>query len=223
MQGVMPLFLQSIAEPVGIIATLSEPPLGFGKFVLQSGGTDIIADLPCRHEETDRTVIRIGNGREPFDKLRKESLGVHAAFRASDQASRAPFFRKARCRAVALEIGRVDHRRPSFGSLRRCQTFHHPQKQCHELSGEWSVRGIVARASAGNASPSWTVHACSDPNVDFPVDQGINTKRGAARGVKLVQRSISQMAFRLTLAFSPFGNFLQSQPLRLTLTSHLVT
>ena len=77
------LFLQSIAEPVGIIATISEQSLGFGKFIQQSGGADIIADLPCGHEETDRAGVRIGNGME---------LGVHAAFRASDQASRAPIF-----------------------------------------------------------------------------------------------------------------------------------
>lgn len=75
--------MQSIAEPVGIVAAISKQPLGFGKFVQQGSGTDIIADLPCGHEETDRTVVRIGNGME---------LGVHTAFRASDQASRAPFF-----------------------------------------------------------------------------------------------------------------------------------
>lgn len=40
-------FLQSIKGPAGIIATISEQPLGFGKFVQQGSGTDVIAHLPC--------------------------------------------------------------------------------------------------------------------------------------------------------------------------------
>lgn len=40
------LFLQSIAEPVGMIATISEQPLAFGKLVQQSGGTDIRSKTP---------------------------------------------------------------------------------------------------------------------------------------------------------------------------------
>jgi len=43
----------------------------------------VIADLTCRYEETDRATIRIGYGME---------LGVHAAFCASNQAARTPFF-----------------------------------------------------------------------------------------------------------------------------------
>ena len=77
------LLLQSIAEPVGIIATISEQPLGFGKLVEQSGGTDIIADLACGHEEAERAPLRIRHGMK---------FGVHAAFGAADQASRIPFF-----------------------------------------------------------------------------------------------------------------------------------
>src|SRR3546814_10715220 len=36
-----------------------------------------------------------------------------------------PFYPKAGCRAVRFEIGRVDHDRLAFGSLRCRQAFHH--------------------------------------------------------------------------------------------------
>ena len=39
--------------------------------------------LARRHEQADRTPIRIGHGMK---------LGVHAAFRATDQSPEAPFF-----------------------------------------------------------------------------------------------------------------------------------
>ena len=53
------------------------------KLVEQGGGTDIIADLACGHEEADRATIGICHGMK---------LGVHAAFRAPDQAPSTPFF-----------------------------------------------------------------------------------------------------------------------------------
>ncbi len=43
----------------------------------------VIAHLTGRYEETDRATTRIRYGMK---------LGVHAAFRASNQATRAPFF-----------------------------------------------------------------------------------------------------------------------------------
>ena len=49
----------------------------------QGGSTDVIADLTGRNEEADRATIRIRDGMK---------LGVHAAFRASNQAARTPFF-----------------------------------------------------------------------------------------------------------------------------------
>src|SRR3546814_6204124 len=78
-----PLFLQGVAEPVGIIASVCLHPLRFGQTVEQSGCASVIADLPSGHEEADRTTIRIGHSMQ---------LGVHAALRAADQASRTPLF-----------------------------------------------------------------------------------------------------------------------------------
>src|SRR3546814_8474890 len=77
------LFLQGIAEPVGIIAPVGEHPLRFGQTVEQSGYARVIADLPGGHEEADRAAICIGHGMK---------LGVHTAFRADRKASRTPFF-----------------------------------------------------------------------------------------------------------------------------------
>src|SRR3546814_211256 len=77
------LFLQGVAEPVGIIAPVGEHPLRFGQTVEQSGRARVIADLPGGHKEADRAAICIGHGMK---------LGVHTAFRAADQASRTPFF-----------------------------------------------------------------------------------------------------------------------------------
>src|SRR3546814_691697 len=78
-----PLFLQGVAEPVGIIASVCQHPLRFGQTVEHSGCASVIADLPSGHEEADRTTIRIGHSMQ---------LGVHAALRAADQASRTPLF-----------------------------------------------------------------------------------------------------------------------------------
>src|SRR3546814_12600788 len=71
------------SEPVGIIASVCQHPLRFGQTVEQSGCASVIADLPSGHEEADRTTIRIGHSMQ---------LGVHAALRAADQASRTPLF-----------------------------------------------------------------------------------------------------------------------------------
>jgi hypothetical protein len=43
----------------------------------------VIADLPRRHEEADRTAIGVRDSMK---------LCVHAAFRAPDQPAKAPFF-----------------------------------------------------------------------------------------------------------------------------------
>src|SRR3546814_192629 len=78
-----PLFLQGVAEPVGVVAPVGQHPLRFGQTVEQSCRASVIADLASGHEEADGTAIRIGHGMQ---------LGVHAAFCAPDQASRTPFF-----------------------------------------------------------------------------------------------------------------------------------
>jgi hypothetical protein len=43
----------------------------------------VVADLPGGHEEAQRPLIRIADGVQ---------FGVHAAFRAADQAAEIPFF-----------------------------------------------------------------------------------------------------------------------------------
>ena len=50
---------------------------------------------------------------------------IHFSCKASRNQSA---YRQAQCRAVRLQIGRVDHYRLAFASLGRDQTFHHPQK-----------------------------------------------------------------------------------------------
>lgn len=53
-------------------------------------------------------------------------LGIHAAFRAPNQAARAPFFYpQAASRAARLEIGRIDHDGLVFCDFRPSQAFHH--------------------------------------------------------------------------------------------------
>src|SRR3546814_10827850 len=61
--GSDPLFLQSIAEPVGIIAPVGEHPLRFGQTVEQSGRARVIADLPGGHKDADRAAICTEIGR----------------------------------------------------------------------------------------------------------------------------------------------------------------
>ena len=72
--GLLALYqaLSTIAEVV-VVAPSNE----------QSGCASVIANLPSGHEEADRTTIRIGHSMQ---------LGVHAALRAADQASRTPLF-----------------------------------------------------------------------------------------------------------------------------------
>ena len=51
--------------------------------VQQRGRTGVVADLTGGHEEAQGATVRVGDGME---------LGVHAAFRASDQAAEIPLF-----------------------------------------------------------------------------------------------------------------------------------
>ena len=78
-----PLGLQGVTEPVGVVASVSQKPLGAGQAVQESGSADVVADLTRCHEEADGPSVRIGHG---------VKLGVHAAFRASDQSPETPFF-----------------------------------------------------------------------------------------------------------------------------------
>ena len=89
-----------------------------GQAVQQSRSANVVADLARRHEQADRTPVRIGHG---------VKLDIHAAFRATDQLPKAPLLPQARSRAVRLEIGRVDHDRSPF-SLGAGQALHHPHE-----------------------------------------------------------------------------------------------
>src|SRR3546814_8717437 len=57
--GSNPLFLQGVAEPVGIIAPVGQQPLGLGKFVEQSGSTDIVTDRSEEHTSELQSLMRI--------------------------------------------------------------------------------------------------------------------------------------------------------------------
>lgn len=62
--------------------------------------------MACRYKPANRASVRIGDG---------EQLGVHAAFRATDQLSKSPFFPQARSCAVRLQIGRIDRHGAALG------------------------------------------------------------------------------------------------------------
>jgi hypothetical protein len=66
----------------------------------------------------DRPSVGVGYGVQ---------LGVHAAFRASNEPPETPFCPQARSRAVRFEIGRVDHHDAPFGVATR-QAHHHPEE-----------------------------------------------------------------------------------------------
>jgi len=74
--------LQSVPEPVGIIAAVTEQPLRFWHLVQQGRRAGIIADLARGHEEAERAAVGIADGVQ---------LGVHPAFGAADQAAETPF------------------------------------------------------------------------------------------------------------------------------------
>src|SRR3546814_6179142 len=61
----------------------------------------------------------------PFHPLTPSSLGLMPPFVRPIGLPGPPFYPKAGRRAVRFEIGRVDHDRLAFGSLRCRQAFHH--------------------------------------------------------------------------------------------------
>src|SRR3546814_13292744 len=88
----------------------SDLPLRFGQTVEQSGRARVIADLPGGHEEADRAAICIGDGMK---------LGVHAALRAADQASRTPFYTP---RLDAVRCARSEERRVGTECVSTCRS-----------------------------------------------------------------------------------------------------
>lgn len=77
------LGFQGVPEPIGVITTVAKQPLCFRQIVEQGCRAGVGADLPGGHEEAQRPPIRIADGVQ---------FGVHAAFRAADQAAEIPFF-----------------------------------------------------------------------------------------------------------------------------------
>src|SRR5690606_1256618 len=77
------LLLEGVPEPVSVIATVGEHPLGFGQIVEQGRCTGVIADLAGRDEEAQRATVCISHGVQ---------LRVHAALGPADQAAEIPFF-----------------------------------------------------------------------------------------------------------------------------------
>jgi len=80
--GLDALRLQSLSEPVGVIAAVTQQPFRFGQVVQQSRSSGVVADLPGGHEEAERAAVGVGDG---------VKLGVHAALCAADQAPEIPF------------------------------------------------------------------------------------------------------------------------------------
>ncbi len=77
------LDLESVSEPIGVVAAVAEKPLRLGQVVEQRRRTCVVADLAGGHEEAQRAAVRVGDGMQ---------LGVHAALGAPDQAAGTPFF-----------------------------------------------------------------------------------------------------------------------------------
>ncbi len=78
-------FPQGIADPIDIIATISEQPFGFRKVIEQGSSAAQMADLACGYEEAARGTTGI----KPFEKLRRAMCSC--AFCAPKQTLRHHF------------------------------------------------------------------------------------------------------------------------------------
>ena len=78
---------QGLAEPVGIIASVRDQPVGPRQSVEQGKRAGVVADLAGRQEEADRPPVGVGD---------RVELGVETALRAPDEAAflrpEPPFF-----------------------------------------------------------------------------------------------------------------------------------
>ena len=73
--------MQGVPDPVGIVAAVTEKPLCFWQIIEQRCRAGVVAHLSSGHEEARRASVRVGDRME---------LGVHAAFRAPDEAAEVP-------------------------------------------------------------------------------------------------------------------------------------
>ena len=81
--GLDALGLESVPEPIGVVAAVAEQPLRFWQVVQQRCRAGVVAYLPSGHEEAQRATVRVSDGMQ---------LGVQAAFGAPDQAAEIPLF-----------------------------------------------------------------------------------------------------------------------------------
>lgn len=144
--GLDALGLESVPEPVGIVAAVAEQPLGSWQIVQQRCRAGLVADLPSGHEEARRRPLASARGWALCSgRLWCDRSGVPDPL----------FYPQARCCAVRLEVGRVDHDRLRLG-IRRSQLLHHANehqkvlrrlRQSGYLEGIRSDRCVVARIS----------------------------------------------------------------------------
>ena len=74
--GTYPLVLQRFPEAVGVATPVRDHPFDSGKTALQEGGSGMVADLSCCHEELQRPSTSVSD-------IMK--LGVQATLRKPDQ------------------------------------------------------------------------------------------------------------------------------------------
>ena len=74
--GLDALVGQSLAEPVGVIASVREQPVRFGQGTQERQRAGVVADLSRAQEEAERPPVPVGDRME---------LGVEPAFRAADE------------------------------------------------------------------------------------------------------------------------------------------
>ena len=73
--GAYPFVLQRFSEPISVIASVAEQPFDARQTAQQCSGANVIADLPGRDEEVDRTTLAVTDGMQ---------FGVHATLGATD-------------------------------------------------------------------------------------------------------------------------------------------
>ena len=67
--GAYSLTFQCFPEPVGVITTVRDHPHGSRQTAQQGGGSGIITDLACRHEELQGPSLGVGGGTVHFCTL----------------------------------------------------------------------------------------------------------------------------------------------------------
>jgi len=77
-----PFDSQRFPEPISVISSVSEQPFDIRQAAQQGSGADVVADLPCRNEQVERTSPAVADGVQ---------LGIHAALGSANQAATPPF------------------------------------------------------------------------------------------------------------------------------------